>query len=209
MKHEFDIWSYKKAGDEYNDKLIYVNQCIRRANQKTIRNVINELRFIRLQIREFCTMDQVFWPQNIPTGRKGISVNDAAILNFINEQINYYTELDSIGDQVIKKTTDEILPSLPDCFNDKEYFWQLIQNPRIADYYTILDNGSYNWIANKDLLAGLAVTLLRKDKLSPVIKTNQDLARVFCPFFNVKYNEKEEKSFQQNRAKTYLFDFIR
>ena len=164
---------------------------------------------MRLEIIEKCSMDQVLWPQNIRTGRKGLHINDIQILNYIGEKKWYFTELDSIGDKVIDKPTDKILPPLPDCFIDKEYFNKLLKIPQVAENFTILENGSYKWTKNKNLLAGLAVKLLDKGKLIPAIKTNQDLARVFCPFFNVQYNEKEEKSFQPFRAETEPFNFIK
>ncbi len=112
----------------------------------------------------------------------------------------------------IKSTSlrNDSLPPLPHCFLDQTYFYNtLLIDPRIKEYYEIHENGSYQWIESKSLLGGLAVRLYDRGKIDKdVIKTNQDLARVFCPFFNISFNEKQEKQFQPDRAQTYKFSFI-
>lgn len=104
---------------------------------------------------------------------------------------------------------EKYFPLLPDCFIDKQYFLNLLKNPLIEDLYTIWDDGSYHLKNDKKAsLGGLAQRLLDIGKLKDFIKTSQDLAKVFCPFFNVKYNPKEDKQFQPSRSKLYDFDFI-
>lgn len=101
-------------------------------------------------------------------------------------------------------------PPLPECFNDKSYFVSLIKSPRINELFDIHTDGTYHLKNNKkSYLAGLAHQLLNLGKLVNDIKTSQDLARVFCPFFNVNYNAIEEKQFQPDRAKTDYFDFLK
>jgi len=100
------------------------------------------------------------------------------------------------------------LPPLPDCFNDKKYFLNLLKDPRISECYIILEDGSYNWTSTKVKLAALAERLKIIGKLKDIIRTNQDLAKIFCLFFNVEFNEKTEKQFQSNRIGFHDFDFI-
>lgn len=208
MKQEFNIHNYRGIEETYNQKLIYINGCIWRAEKISVRQTINELKFIRLQIREYCSLEVYLIPQNIPTGRKGINITDAAILNYVNEQINYYSELEKININVINKPDTNDLPSLPDCFIDKNYFTKILEHPNISELFTIQENGSYKWNYEKARLGALAVRLLNKGKLIPDIKTNQDLAKVFCLFFNVTFNEKHEKQFEAERINKYDFDFI-
>lgn len=209
MKHEFDIHKYRKIEEIYNQKLIYINGCIWRADKISVRQTINELKFIRLQIREYCSLEIYLIPQNIPTGEKRIRVTDAQILNYVNEKINYYSELEKININVINKPDNKTFPALPDCFIDKDYFSELLKKPVISDHFTIQENGSYKWHGKKYLLGSLAVWLLNNSKLISDIKTNQDLAKVFCPFFNVRFNEYQEKQFQPDRIDFNYFDFLK
>jgi hypothetical protein len=102
-------------------------------------------------------------------------------------------------------------PPLPDCFSDMDYFINVIlKNPKVSDLFTVDEKGLYYLKKNKKAyLGGLAVRLLNIGKLKYFIKTNQDLARVFCPFFHVEFNPVEEKQFQPDRAKTDLYSFIK
>lgn len=210
MKQEFDIHSYREIGENYTKKLIYVNGCICKAHIISIRQAINELKFIRVQIREYCSLSVIMLPQNIPTGEKRLTLSDAAIHNYINEKINYYSELENININVINKPDKKDLPSLPDCFIDKSYFSEILKHPKISDLFTIMENDSYKWTANKARLGGLAIWLLNNKKLNPDLNlTNQDLAKIFCPFFSVTFNEKSEKQFQTNRADIYYFNFLK
>jgi hypothetical protein len=108
-------------------------------------------------------------------------------------------------------TPNKSYPPLPDCFIDKNYFDQLLQYPKVAELYIIYSDKSYNLKnGRKAYLGGLAHKLNNIGKLNKdIIKTNQDLARVFCPYFHVKFNNKEEKQFQPDRAKIDYFDFIK
>jgi hypothetical protein len=102
-------------------------------------------------------------------------------------------------------------PPLTDCFNEKDYFINVIlKDPRVSDLFTVDENDHYYLKKNKKAyLGGLAVRLLNTGKLKTFIKTNQSLARVFCPFFHVDFNPVEEKQFQPGRAKVDEFGFIR
>jgi hypothetical protein len=113
-----------------------------------------------------------------------------------------------------KNPSDSIndsLPPLQDCLIDKTYFYNdILKNPKVSDHFTILEDGSYNWKRTKSLLAGLAIRLNDTGKINnDIIKSNQDLARVFCPFFNVKFDPVREKQFEEKRAKTFDFYFIK
>jgi hypothetical protein len=103
-----------------------------------------------------------------------------------------------------------LLP-LPECFLDQKYFTTILSNPKVSDLFTKHDDGSYNLKKGKKAyLAGLAHRLWDTGKLNKkVLKNHQDLARVFCPFFNAVFNENEEKQFQSERAKTDYFNFIK
>jgi hypothetical protein len=209
MKQEFNIHNYRGIEETYIEKLKYINHCIREAEKISVRQTINELKFIRLQIREYCSLKVYLIPQNIPTGEKRITVPDSAILNYVNEKINYYSELEKININVINKPDNKTFPALPDCFIDKNYFPELLKDPKISDHFTKMGNGSFKWNSEKARLGALAVRLFNKGKLIPEIKwTNQDLAKVFCPFFNVTFNEKHEKQFEADRIDKYSFDFI-
>jgi hypothetical protein len=99
---------------------------------------------------------------------------------------------------------------LPDCFINKEDFHKYFSNPKVADLYFKNDEGVYFLKQGKKAsLAGLAQILKNKGKLIDSIKTNQDLAKVFCTFFHVDYNKIEDKQFQPDRAKIDEFYFIK
>jgi hypothetical protein len=102
------------------------------------------------------------------------------------------------------------LPLLPDCFRDKQYFLNILQIPSIEDLYIISEDGSYHLKDRKKAqLGALAFRLYELGKLKDFIKTTQDLAKVFCTFFNVRFDSKYEKSFQLSRTELYDFDFIK
>lgn len=100
---------------------------------------------------------------------------------------------------------------LNDCFLDQKYFVSILNNPKVSDLYTKHNDGSYHLKkGKKSHLGGLAHRLWDTGKLNKkILKNHQDLARVFCPFFHVEFNENEEKQFQSQRAKTESFDFIK
>lgn len=107
------------------------------------------------------------------------------------------------------KSKERMFPDLPDCFIDKNYFLEVLDNPRVRELYTVMANGSYQWTDKKMNLAGFAIRLYSTGKLNnEIIKSNQDLAKVFCPFFNVRFDIKGDKQFQANRADLSIFDFI-
>lgn len=101
------------------------------------------------------------------------------------------------------------LPVLPDIFRDKKDFELYMGRPEIRDLYDTHQDGTLHLKDRKKAyLAGFAHRLLNTGKLIDEIKTSQDLAKVFCPFFHVPYNNKEDKQFQPDRAKTDEFSFI-
>ncbi len=101
-------------------------------------------------------------------------------------------------------------PSLPECFKNKDDFYRYIQAPQVEDLYDTHEDGTYHLkIGKKVYLAGFAHRLKDTGKLIDEIKTNQDLAKVFCTFFHINFNRKEEKQFQPDRAKTDDFLFIK
>jgi hypothetical protein len=147
-----------------------------------------------------------------------IEGNDTIYLNQLNEdEYMDYISAASIKEylqwlETYKPTKQDIkeFPPLPDCFIDKEFFYVMLEYPKVSELYTKQENSSYHLKQGKKAyLGGLAVRLLNTGKLKDVIKTNQDCARVFCRFFNVNFNAKEEKQFQPERAKTEDFDFIK
>lgn len=121
----------------------------------------------------------------------------------------FQTEINLRG-QNNEENISKNYPSLPDAFRDKEYFNKVLSFIKVSDLYTLYDNKTYHLKKGKKVyLAGLAQRLLDTGKLIDEIKTSQDLARVFCPFFHVKFNQNEEKQFQPDRAKVEYFDFIK
>jgi hypothetical protein len=106
------------------------------------------------------------------------------------------------------KSFKKKFPPLPDCFKEKKDWEIIINSIQLNDYFEPLENNTYKWKGNKNELAGLAHRNMNLGKLIDSIKTNQDLAKVFCSYFAVEFNPKEEKSFQPDRAKIYLFDWI-
>jgi hypothetical protein len=125
---------------------------------------------------------------------------------YTEKEIELYFKSDKNSVSII-----DSLPPLPDCLVDKDYFFNVIlKHPKVEDHYTILKNGSFKWTSLKSLLGGFAVRLNDTGKINnDIINTNQDLARIFCPFFNVSFDPVEEKSFQHGRAKIYEFQFIK
>ncbi|MDO9339332.1 MAG: hypothetical protein Q7T72_02245 [Bacteroidales bacterium] len=150
MKQEFDIHKYREIEEIYIEKLKYINHCIREAEKISVRQTINELKFIRLQIYEYCSLSMILVPQNIPTNRKGITIPDAAILNYVNEKINYYSEFEKININVINK---------PDTGNNKKEktFESLFFKPQLAiEVKRILKENEYlndsgQWISSGKL----------------------------------------------------------
>jgi len=204
----FDITQYRKIDDSYHEKLKYINRCIYGAEKVSAGQVVIELEFIRLQIREYCGMEEYLMPQNIPTGRMGIGIADASILNHVNRKILYYTELKIINKQKAPQSAPAEYPPMRDCFKDGSYFDSLLKNPKLFEFISETDDG-YRWMGSKEELGGFAKRLKDKDKLiDTILDTNQDCARVFCPFFHVEFNAKSEKSFQANRAEETPFTFI-
>ena len=82
---------------------------------------------------------------------------------------------------------------------DFEYFLRVLEQPRIAELFTIDENNKYHWKGDKNQLAGLAVWLRDAGKLINKSKKNQYLARHFCPFFHVVFDVNYEKSFSDDR----------
>ncbi len=89
----FDINKYK-ALDSDNSKLIYINECIFFSEKTSTVNAIKELEYIRFKIRKHCSATQVI--DGFITGIKGISRTDGSMLNYVNGQIDEYSELAEI-----------------------------------------------------------------------------------------------------------------
>jgi len=99
-------------------------------------------------------------------------------------------------------------PSLPDCFKNKELYKLVFFAPQVADLYDVLSDGTYHLKrGKKTYLACIAQRLLLKGALIESIKTNQDLARIFCPFFHVSFDSKHEKQFTPDRIATVPSEF--
>lgn len=101
------------------------------------------------------------------------------------------------------------LPDLPDCFVRREEFDEVMKYPQIQELYTQNENGEYRWAPNKkNKLAGFAHRLNNTGKLKPGL-SNQDLARIFCPYFNIPFNPIDDRVFHPDRARFDEFNFIR
>lgn len=203
MKKYFDIHHYRELGEDYNKKLIYINGCLFEARKCSIRNAINELKYISLQVKEYCVITEIRLPDNIPSGRKMLRQCDAAIINYVSERIEYFSGLDELS-VTENKNPNKSLPPLPECFIDTSFWTALLLNPEIKDLYE-LNDGQYRWIARKNQLSGLALRLSQKGKLKEGFEGGEGLARIFCSFFNVKFCPKE---FQPGRANTDFFRWI-
>lgn len=101
------------------------------------------------------------------------------------------------------------LPTLPDCFINKEAFG-ILKHPQIQELYSIDSSGNYHWNGTEVQLAGLAHRLNNTGKLKADLKkaglSGPDLAKIFCTFFNEPLYT---KAFQPGRAKTEKFEFIK
>ncbi len=102
---------------------------------------------------------------------------------------------------------DNKIPSFEKCFRDYDFWTGLMTDPRILDKCESLENNTYKWKGTKEDLAGLAHVLNNRDKLIRTF-SGQDLARIFCPYFNVDFKPGKEKSFQPDRAECEKFYYI-
>jgi len=102
---------------------------------------------------------------------------------------------------------DNKIPSFEKCFWDYDFWTGLMTDPRILDKCELLENNTYKWKGTKEDLAGLAHVLNNRDKLIRTF-SGQDLARIFCPYFNVDFKPGMEKSFQPDRAECDKFYYI-
>ena len=105
-------------------------------------------------------------------------------------------------------TKNDILPPLPECFIDAKFWNALLLDPRLKDQYEKVDNEKFKWIGKKNLLSGLAFKLLNKHKLIDSINSGQQLAKIFCSYFGVKFDLKDDRTFRPERALIDRFDWI-
>jgi hypothetical protein len=185
MKQEFDVFYYRQLEETYNEKLKYVNQCIWKVEKISIKQTISELKFIRLQIREYCSLSQVLIPQNIPTGKKGLTVTDASIYNYVINKINYYSELEKIN----------IKPIIEG--NKKEVtFENLFKDPDIAKRVKgIFERMGYTLNGKWQGLSGFKGELLSAYYvLKPLLKPHKvtPIATIFYTEFGLKVGRKNE-----------------
>lgn len=105
---------------------------------------------------------------------------------------------------------NKTVPDFKDCFVNYDDFLKILKHPQIEELYNF-DNATkkYIWKGAKTELAGFAFRLRDSFYLLDNNMSGQDLAKLFCPFFNVKFNSKEEKQFQPDRAKEERFKFIK
>jgi hypothetical protein len=129
-------------------------------------------------------------------------------LNFLYEQLEMKTKRENKQDKILENK----FPPLPDCFIDPADFKKYFHAPQIADIYEAYDDGTFHLKkGKKSYLACIAQRMSAKGKLIEEIKSNQDLAKVFCPYFNVDYDDKHEKQFEPKRAnqvKREFYDFV-
>lgn len=210
MKKQFDIHHYREIGDDYNKKLIYINGCLFEARKCSIRNAINELKYISLQVKEYCVITEIRLPDNIPSGRKMLRQCDAAIIDYVNERIEYFSGLDELS-IIENKKPNKDLPSLPECFIDSTLLNELLNDYHFDELCTRLPDGSYKWNGSKIELAGFAHRLMNRGKLIGNIKNGQHLARVFCPFFKEPFNTRDDRDFHADRSSSSVekFDWIK
>jgi|WetSurMetagenome_2_1015567.scaffolds.fasta_scaffold141207_2 hypothetical protein len=141
-------------------------------------------------------------------------IKETRDFNYLGSIQSFFSDVrDKIDFMSIVSYKDEGKSSvqLPDCFLDKKYFETILNHPKVSDLYTKDSDGRLILKPNKKThLAGLAHRLFEQGKLNPdIIKTYQDLARVFCPYFHVSFNPNGDKQFQPDRAKTDVFFFIK
>jgi len=100
------------------------------------------------------------------------------------------------------------LPHLPECFINVKDWESILQDSRVQDFCEKTEIGTHRWIGKKNLLAGLAWRLLNKNKLIASINSGQQLAKIFCSYFGVKFNPKDERQFRPERALIDRFRWI-
>lgn len=123
--------------------------------------------------------------------------------------LEFLTDVVNSGDYNTMVEVKNELPTLPNIFKNVKDFVFYLDFPQVKDLYDIRNGETYHLKpGKKGYLAGFAHKLLNTGKLIDDIRTSQDLAKVFCPFFHVPYNNKEDKQFQPDRAKTDEFSFI-
>jgi hypothetical protein len=133
----------------------------------------------------------------------------ASLENYSKSLSEFYENLKFISSQIENNTkpknnsnTDhkKKFPPLPECFLNPTDFNKVFSIPQIADIYVIHKDGTYHLKRGRKIyLACLAQRLKDRGKLIEEIKSNQDLARTFCPYFNIKFNSKHEKQFEPER----------
>jgi len=107
-------------------------------------------------------------------------------------------------DQKPQNEIEKPLPPIREIFNPHDFFEKLLGKLLENDFCTLnRATGQYFWKNPKSLLAGLTIQLRDKHRLTNHenhyqfdISNNQDLGRLFCQFFNVKY---DNKTFQPDR----------
>lgn len=135
----------------------------------------------------------------------GLDINKEVHRTFFIDHIELLHQLKYYRDALIQVTTKEKnngtneLPELANCFLDNGEFIKIMSMPQIVDLYSISDDGKYHWGKSKIMLAVFAHKLYNTGKLNRSLSF-QDLAKVFCSYFNMPYNPREEKSFQPDRV---------
>jgi hypothetical protein len=109
----------------------------------------------------------------------------------------------------VATSESKVFPDFKKCFFDYSIFEGYLSIPQVSELYEFKNN-KYYWKPKKKVyLAGFAYKILNKNLLIDSIASSQDLAKVFCPFFNIKFNTIYEKQFQPDRAKIDYFKFIK
>lgn len=80
------------------------------------------------------------------------------IIDLLAKEFNKIKEMANAKSMPSNSTNKNSVPlSLSDCFLVKEYWINLLKNPRLNEHFEISNDGSYKWISEKNLLAGLAL----------------------------------------------------
>lgn len=198
---------------------------IRKAYNKLVKNrlyrdemrpyLLTEVREYALQISmrrldlwdKFCQVESNV-KQALPVAKKVGFDNVLSYYLARDEEYNDAEAVISLIDNGIA-IEDNDLPPLPDCFKDERELWRILNIPKVEDLYTLNDGKYYLQKDKKTHLAALAHRLLSLGKFKDFITTGQDLARVFCPFFNVTFNKKYEYSFKKSKSELIDFDNIK
>jgi len=122
-------------------------------------------------------------------------------------------QVDKFRDEVLKqvelylKSKENIkeLPPMQELFRNIDYFNTVISRLKTEGHISLdRKTGKWHWRGSVNLMGGLAFKLEKHHRLHSDTLTKQDIGRIFCRYFNRKWNE---KAFQPGQSQTQAHHF--